>query len=44
MQTVLHYPRSALIGEIETIATPDVTDQVVDGTESIKRATELAAE
>jgi hypothetical protein len=44
MQAVLHYPRSALIAEIETISTPGVTDQVVNGTESVKRATELTAE
>ncbi len=44
MQMVLDHPRSAFVAEIEAISTPRVPDQVVDGTESIRRATELTVD
>ncbi len=44
MQAVLSDPGCALVIEIETVCTPGMTDEVMDGTEPIKRATELTAE
>ncbi len=43
VQTVLSSPGRALVIEIEAVATPGMTDEVVDCSEPIERAAELTA-
>ena len=44
MQAVLNTPRRTLPMEIEAVATPGMTDEVVNGTKPIKCATEFTTE
>src|ERR1700722_10196077 len=44
VQAVLHAPGSALVSQSEAVATPGMTDEIVDGAEAIKRAAELTSE
>ncbi len=44
METVLNAPGRALANEIKAIPTQGVTDQIVDRTKPVERATELTAE
>jgi hypothetical protein len=44
VQAVLNHPSHALAMKIEAVSTPGVTDQVMDGTKPIKRATEPTVE
>jgi len=44
MQAVLNPPGGALVIESETVATPGMTDEIMDRTKSIKGATELTVE
>jgi hypothetical protein len=44
METVLNAPGGALAHEVKAIPTQGVTDQVVDRTKPVERATELTAE
>jgi len=44
MQAVLSAPGRVLVIEIETVSTPGMTDEVMDRTKAIKRATERTVE
>jgi hypothetical protein len=44
MQAVLGTPGRTLVVEIETVTTPGMTDEVMDGAKPIKRAAELTVE
>jgi hypothetical protein len=44
VQAFLHAPGPALVTEIETISTPGMTYEVMDGAKPVKRAAELAVE
>ncbi len=44
VQAVLSAPGRALTIEIETVTTPGMTDEVVNGTKPIKGASELTVE
>ncbi len=44
MHPVLSIPGRAFVFEIEAVSMPGVTDEVMNGTETIERATELTAE
>lgn len=44
VQAVLNAPGSTLVIELETVATPGMTDEIMDRTKAIKRATELTVE
>jgi len=44
MQVVLSAPRRTLVIEIETVTTPCVTDEVMNGTEPVKCTTEFTAQ
>ena len=44
MQVVLNAPGCALVIEIESVSTPGVADEVMDGTEAIECTGELTAE
>jgi hypothetical protein len=44
VQAVLNHPSRALVMKIEAVSAPGMTDQVMDGTKPIKRATELTVE
>jgi acetyl/propionyl-CoA carboxylase alpha subunit len=44
METVLNAPGRALANEIKAIPTPGVTDQIMDRTKPVERATEFTAE
>ncbi len=44
MQAVLSAPGRAFVIETETVSTPGMADEVMNGTEPIERATKLAAE
>ena len=44
METVLSAPCRTFVGEVEAVSAPGMTDEIVDRTKSVKRATELTAE
>ena len=44
MEAVLSVPRCALVMESEAVSTPGMTDEVMHGTEPVKRTAELTVE
>ena len=44
VQAILSAPGRALVLEIETVSTPGMTDEVMDGAKPVKRATQLTVE
>jgi hypothetical protein len=43
VESVLSAPSRTLVGEIEAVSAPGMTDEIVDSAEPVKRAAELTA-